>query len=383
MTQIIKPAVEIRQGGRRLFFTSFTVAELSMPGFYEVEELDAKDESGFQRVLEERRAKLLASDITKARSEGNAFLPTSILLATESEIKYDSMRQEISFDTQPGTGQVCPFAVVDGQHRIVGMRKAVEQDSSLSSFPMAVVIATGLDKLEQMLHFYLVNTKQKAVDKSIEQQIKAKLRRMGDIGEHVFLPDRIFRDVQRGRDRIAIDFVEDLNEHPESPWRGRVIMANEKRGEHSTIQQSTLVKSVQEFLLARGHKLANNNLPLDTRRAMLRNYWSAIEYLLVTDAKKSVIFRYTGTAFFHTISQPMFNWLTRSGGDYRVDTIKKRFQAAFEELPDEHCELSQPQWWERGGEASRMNKGEISRKAGAMMQAIERAREAEQGGVEL
>lgn len=354
-----------------------------MPDFYEVEKLDAKDESGFQRVLEERRAKLLASDITKARSEENAFLPTSILLATESEIEYDSGRQEISFNTEPGAGQVCPFAVVDGQHRIVGMRKAVEKDSSLASFPMAVVIATGLDKLEQMLHFYLVNTKQKAVDKSIEQQIKAKLRRMGDIGEHVFLPDRILRDVQRGRDRAAIDFVQDLNEHPESPWYGRVIMANEKRGEHSTIQQSTLVKSVQEFLLARGHKLANNNLPLDTRKAMLRNYWSAIGDLLVTDVKKSVVFRYTGTVFFHTISQPLFNWLTTSGGDYRIDSIKKRLQAAFEELPEEHYELSQPQWWERGSEASSMNKGVIARRAGAMMQAIERAREAEQGGAEL
>ena len=379
MTRITRPAVEIRQGGRKLFFTSFSVAEFTASDFYRVDELDPKDESGFQRVLEGRRAKLLASDMVKARAAGKAFLPTSVLLATRAALEYDPGRREISFDAKPGPGRVCPFAVVDGQHRIEGMRKAAEKDPSLSAFPMAVVIAAELDDLEQMLHFYLVNTTQKSVDKSIEQQIKAKLRRMEDIGESVFLPERILRDVQRGRDRIALDIVQALNDHPESPWFGRVVMANEDAGTRSTIRQSTFVKSVKEYLLVRGHKLARPGLPPDTRDAMLRNYWRAVADLFVVDAKKSVVFRHNGTVFFHTISQPMFNWLAAAPPDYRVDAVKKRFRLVFEELPDEHYELSHPQWWERGGPASDMNKSEIARRAGVVMQAIEKARQTEQG----
>ena len=379
MARIIKPAVRILQGGRKLFFTSFSVAELAAPDFYRVDELDPKDESGFQRVLEKRRAKLLASDMAKARSEGKAFLPTSILLATKAALEYDPVGKKISFDPKPGPGRVCPFAVVDGQHRIEGMRQAVEAgERSLADFPLAVVIAAELDELEQMLHFYLVNTTQKSVDKSIEQQIKAKLRRMDDIGERVFLPDRILRDVRRGRDRDALDIVRGLNDHPESPWYGRVVMANEDTGPRSTIRQSTFVKSVKEFLLVRGHKLAGPGVPPDIRDAMLRNYWRAVTDLFVGDAKKSVVFRHNGTVFFHTVSQPMFNWLA-AYKDYRVETVKKRLRLALEELPDEHYELSSPQWWERGGAASHMNKSEMSRRAGAMMLAIEKARQTERG----
>ena len=382
MARIIKPAVEIRQGGRKLFFTSFSVAEFAAPDFYSVGKLDPKDESGFQRVLEERRAKLLASDMVKARAIGKAFLPTSILLATKAALEYDSGRREISFDSNPDTGGVCPFAVVDGQHRIKGMLMAVDKDPSVAAFPMAAVIATELDDLEQMLHFYLVNTTQKSVDKSIEQQIKARLRRMEDIGERVFLPDRILRDVQRGRDRDALDIVQALNDHPESPWCGRIIMANEDSSPRSTIRQSTFVKSVKEFLMVRGHKLVRPGLRPDTRNAMLRNYWRAVADLFADDAKKSVVFRHNGTVFFHTISQPMFNWLSASN-DYQVEAVKSRFRLALEELPDEHYELSRPQWWERGGAASNMNKSEITRRAGVMMLAIEKARQLEQGEDQL
>ena len=379
MTLITKPAVEIQQGARKLFFTSFSVAELGVPQFYRVDELDPKDDSGFQRVLEGRRAKLLESDMVKARAEGKAFLPTSVLLATKAEVGYNPDSREISFDSAPGPGRVCPFAVVDGQHRIVGMRMAAEKDPSLLNFPMTVVIAAGLDDLEQMLHFYLVNTTQKSVDKSIEQQIKAKLRRMDDLGNRVFLPDRIFRDVQKGRDRIALDIVRMLNDHPESPWFERVIMANEVSGPRSTIRQSTFVKSVIEYLLVRGHKLAKPGLPADTRDGMLRNYWRAVTDLFAgEDAKKSVVFRHNGTVFFHTVSMPMFNWLDASR-DYRVETVKGRFRMAMEQLPDEHFGLSRSKWWERGGPASNMNKSEIARRAGAMMQAIEQARQMDQG----
>ena len=383
MTIITKPAAEIRQGSRRLFFTSFSVAEISATDFYRVDELDPKDESGFQRVLEARRAKLLASDMIAARTEKKAFLPTSILLATKSNLEYNPDRREISFDSAPGPDRVCPFAVVDGQHRIEGMRAAAMKEPSLSDFPLAVVIAAGLDNLEQMLHFYLVNTTQKSVDKSIEQQIRAKLRRMDDLGERVFLPERIRREVRKGRDRVALDIVESLNEHPDSPWRGRVVMANESYGLLSTIRQSTFVKSVMEYVLVQGHKLAHSGIQPDTRNAMLRNYWRAIADLLANDAKQSVVFRHNGTVFFHTVSKPMFDWLAVSR-DFRVERIKECFRLAFDKLPDEHFEeLPHPEWWRRGGAGSGMNRTEIARRAGALMVAIAEARKTEQGGNEL
>lgn len=375
MTLINKPAVEIRQGDRALYLTAFTVAEFALPDFYLVDFLDPKNSSGFQRILEKRRSNRLASDMKRAREAAHAFLPTSVFLATDAALEYDGSRRTVSFDTER-TG---PFNVVDGQHRIEGMRKAADATPSLGEFPLPTVIAANLPELDQKLHFYLVNTTQKSVDKSIEQQIRARLKSKIDLGESIFLPDWIAREVRKGGDQIALDIVEYLNESPNSPWRGRIRMANEKSGERTTIKQSSFVKSVKKHLLADGLLLSQPGLREDTRNSMLENYWSAAADIFAgDDAKKTVVFRNSGTVFFHTISTPMFGWLAISR-NYRIERIKECFKKAFSHLPDSDLELCKPEWWQRGGPASRLNPSAMEKRARPMMRAINKARQAEQG----
>jgi len=377
MTLIVKPAVEIRQGNRALYLTAFTVAEFTLPGFYRVEVLDPKDSSGFQRILEKRRSNRLASDMKRARKTAHAFLPTSVFLATDAALGYDGAQRTISFDAE----QTGPFNVVDGQHRIEGLLKAAETTPSLAEFPLATVIAANLPKLDQKLHFYLVNTTQKSVDKSIEQQIMARLKSKIDLGEKIFLPDRIAREVRKGGDQIALDIVEYLNESPDSPWCGRIRMANEKSGERTTIKQSAFVKSVKKYLLVDGHRLSQHDLREDTRNSMLKNYWSAVADIFAgDDAKKTVVFRQSGTVFFHAISAPMFVWLANPRKcNYRTERIKECFEKAFDHLPESDLELCQTEWWQRGGPASGLNPSAMEKRTRPMMQAIHKARQAEQG----
>jgi len=374
MPRIVKPAVEIRQSNRALYLTAFTVDEFTSD-FYRVDVLDPKDSSGFQRILEKRRSNRLASDMKRAREDAHAFLPTSVFLATEAAIEYDAGRCTISFDTKQ-TGR---FNVVDGQHRIEGMLQAAKTTPSLAKFPLATVIAANLPELDQKLHFYLVNTTQKSVDKSIEQQIMARLKSKIDLGESIFLPDRIAREVRKGGDQIALDIVEYLNENPDSPWCGRIQMANEKSGEHTTIKQSAFVKSVKKYLLVNGHQLSLPGLREDLRNSMLKNYWSAAADIFAgDDAKKTVVFKQSGTVFFHAISMPMFDWLAISG-NFRTERIKECFEKLFDHLPENDLELYKPDWWRRGGPASQLNSSAMEKRAWSMMVAINKARKAEQG----
>ena len=46
------------------------------------------------------------------------------------------------------------------------------------TFEIPVNIAVNLDDISQMCHFLMVNTTQRSVDKSIEQQIVARLTKM-------------------------------------------------------------------------------------------------------------------------------------------------------------------------------------------------------------
>lgn len=375
MALIVKPAVEIRQGERVLYLTSFTAAEFATRNFFNVEELDPDTGRGYQRILETKRSNRMASYMMDMRREKKAFLPTSTFLATASAIDYDPERQTISFDTEK-TGH---FNVVDGQHRIRGLIQARKDMPSLADFPLPTVIAAGLDKLHQKLHFFLVNTTQKPVDQSVQQRIITQLQAKKDMGEKFALPKWLAKETAKDSHSIAMDIATFLNENENSPWYGRILMANQRRNERTTIKQDSFVKSVRKFLLAEGHLLSQSDMRETTRNERLGNYWVAVgEIFAGDDAAKSVAFKSTGVNFFNYVSERMFDWLSFSG-DYTVPRIKECFGLAFKELSEEDFHLSNADWWRSGKGASGLNTSMFLKKAVKMSGAVDKARQKEQG----
>ena len=170
-----KPAVKVKQGDLTIYATSLLVKDLLTPNFYQVDKLDATNEnSGFQRVLDKTRTKRLADYILEAWKDRDAFLPTSIFLATDKDVFFDDVKNEITFEIE----KVCPFNVVDGQHRVEGLIEAARQNPEIENFELVANIAVKLDEVSQMCHFLIVNTTQKSVDRAVEQQIIARLTGM-------------------------------------------------------------------------------------------------------------------------------------------------------------------------------------------------------------
>ena len=115
---ITRPASQVRQGNLRLFTTSLQVKDLRLPGFYRIDTLDAAGGVGYQRLLNETRAKRLADYLLDAHEALEAFLPTSLFLATDQVLPFDDASSTLTIDTEQFGG----FNVVDGQHRIRGLR---------------------------------------------------------------------------------------------------------------------------------------------------------------------------------------------------------------------------------------------------------------------
>jgi len=86
--KITRPASLIKQGNLTLYATSLKVSDLLMPNFYSIELLDPEnaDIRGYQRLLNKQRAKKLADYIVSGQESRDAFLPTSIFLATNNAI---------------------------------------------------------------------------------------------------------------------------------------------------------------------------------------------------------------------------------------------------------------------------------------------------------
>ena len=374
MALIVKPAVEIRQGERVLYLTSFTAAEFAMRGFFDVDVLDP-DGRGYQRILEEKRCKRMASYMMDMRLEKKAFLPTSTFLATASAIDYDPGKQTISFDTEK-TG---PFNVVDGQHRIRGLIQARKDMPSLAEFALPTVIAAEMNELNQKLNFFLVNTTQKPVDQSVRQRIMSQLQTKKAKGERIALPKWLAKEAAKDNISVAMDIVTFLNESKDSPWYGRILMANQKRVERTTIKQDTFVQSIRKFLLVKGHVLSQAGMRENIRNDLLNNYWVAVEAVFADgDAAESVAFKSSGVNFFNSVSMTLFDWLSAKG-DYTVPRIKECFGLAFEHLSEEDFHLSDADWWRSGKGASGLNTSRFLKKATPMSVAVNKARQKEQG----
>jgi DGQHR domain-containing protein len=258
----------------------------------------------------------------------------------------------ITFDI----GKVGPFGVVDGQHRIEGLKLAAERCPEIASFEIPVNIAANLPSIAQMCHFLIVNTTQKSVDKAVEQRIYARLAEAIELFEDVpNLPKWVLRIVESGDDEQALRIVDYLNEAEDSPWRGKIRMANQEGPFGSaTIDQKTFVKAIKRYVLTANNPISGNIYTPEQRLKIFLNYWRAIANLLDI-GKPTVLFKYNGAELFSRFSTPLFNKLINTG-NFKTSTILKALEDTFENLEGEYAAVGHPDWWLSGtGKAGGLN----------------------------
>jgi len=364
MAKIKIPAARARQGGLVLFATVLKVRELVSENFYNVETLDPADanDKGFQRLLNTARAKRLADYILKGQDSHDAFLPTSVFLATDKSIEFNEQDHTIEFDTS----LVGPFSVVDGQHRLEGLKMAALKDVRVLDFEVPVNIGIELARIAQMCHFLIVNATQKSIDKSVEQQIIARLTEALDVEDLPSLPKWILRVVEKGEVERAIRFVSYLNEAEDSPWLGKIKMANSETDD-GTINQRSFVKSIVKYVLT-----ANNPISIikdfDKEKKIFLNYWKAIKSNL-DDGDSDTLYKYGGVELFCKFSIPFFVKL-QDRKDFKVSTMETLLKECFEQVEGDYAGVGHPDWWKTGGQAGRLNSGALTIVCAEMTKAL-------------
>ncbi len=350
---ITRPAALVKQGNLQLYSTSLSVSDLMTPDFYSIERLDPEDpnHSGYQRVLNKARAKRLAEYLVDGQQSHDAFLPTSLFLATDKNISLDTATNTITFDVE----RVGPFSVVDGQHRLEGLRMAMEKKPEIGSFEVPVNIAVNMPPIAQMCHFLIVNTTQKSVDKSVEQRIFAHLTQALTFEDVPTLPKWIQRVVESKDDEKALRIVDYLNETKDSPWYGKVRMANQD-SKTATINQQSFVQAIKRYVLTPSNFISMKSA--DDQQKMFSNYWKAIANIL-DDGRQSVLFKYGGVELFCRFSTVLFGRLQTSN-NFSVNTIEKTLRDTFDNLDGEYAGLAHPDWWASGtGPAGTYNAGAL------------------------
>ena len=208
-----------------------------------------------------------------------------------------------------------------------------------------------------MCHFLIVNTTQKSVDKAVEQRIIARLTEALSVEDMPSLPKWILNTVERGEVDKALKYATYLNEADDSPWKGKILMANAIADDDTTINQRSFVKAIVKYVLT-----ANNPLAVlkdfDLEKKIFLNYWKAIAELL-NNGEDSVLFKYNGVELFCKFSTPFFTKL-HDRGKYTVAIMQKLLTDCFENVEGEHAGVGHPDWWARGSNASFLNAAAIN-----------------------
>lgn len=362
--KITRPASLVKQGDLTLYATSLKVSDLTIPNFYSIERLDPENanERGYQRLLNKGRAKKLADYIVAGQETRDAFLPTSVFMATNKNIAFNPTNNTIEIDIS----EVGPFNIVDGQHRVEGLKMAAEKDKRVLEFDIPVNIAINLSEIEQMCHFLIVNTTQKSVEEGVAQRIRARLTKAMGVDDTPNLPKWIFSSVQKGEDEKALRYVDFLNDDKDSPWKNKIRMANDESSDGS-INQKSFVKAIKKYILVANNPVFNMENE-ERQHKIFSNYWKAITNIL-GDEEPTVLFKYNGVELFSKFCVPFFNKMVNMP-DYKVSTMQSLLDQVFENIEGDATGVGHTDFWVKGGTASGLNTGALSKINTEMIKAL-------------
>ncbi len=236
-------------------------------GRFETDMYSAGNPRGYQRPVARTRLKQIATYMKQ--EEG--MLPTSIVLC---------IRQPHRADFEPAVGGngggetgllridgSVPLWVVDGQHRLFGLQRALEKDKAkwLADYPLPVVIVEGIDAYEEMRYFHVINTRHRGVPTDV---VDRHLLSMRQAEGTALLERQGERDYLRARATMLTDL---LNNDPEGPWRGMIRMPGEHLRPEHTMRQHSMVASLTPVVSDGFIKRLSD----DEAGKLLLNYWNA------------------------------------------------------------------------------------------------------------
>tara|TARA_Y100000590_G_C15681622_1_gene1000058 strand:- start:618 stop:1775 length:1158 start_codon:yes stop_codon:yes gene_type:complete len=219
------PAIEFSQNGSSMLVTSMTANELiaftKVDPYNPALEFDDEDQ-GYQRTPSQTRIKKLGNFLdTNIKEERSFPMPTAILLSDRgSKSEYDGT--SLSF---PSNGK---FPVIDGQHRIEGIKHAVNnrKNETLGDYSYPCIIMRDMDKINEMKQFKVVNGEAKSVNTALVNML------LTQVAEKEGIED----DNQRWR-IIAAKVIKKLNDDPDSVWHDMIIMPNQSKYSASEIKE--------------------------------------------------------------------------------------------------------------------------------------------------
>lgn len=156
------PAIEVTQPIGTFYVGVISSEDLVKISSADIREMETELDSymGIQRNLSKSRVKALSSYVNNV----DASFPTSIILAVDDEnAEWDADRKELTLFNKDGQSLDEIAKIIDGQHRIEGLKNL----EAGNSFQLSVSVFVGADLATQANLFATVNLAQTKVNRSL------------------------------------------------------------------------------------------------------------------------------------------------------------------------------------------------------------------------
>ena len=179
---------------------------------------EVEDYIGIQRHLDPKREK----DIGKYVNLVDATFPNSIIIAISSDFaKFDKSKSLMTIDFKDDIAKV-----LDGQHRIAGLRHYVKD---ASTFQLVVTIYIDMELEDQAIVFSTINKEQKSVSNSLVADLFA------------------FAE-SRSPQKTGHNIARALAKKEGSPLYNKIKILGKAESLTETITQDTFVKSLLDYI---------------------------------------------------------------------------------------------------------------------------------------
>lgn len=210
-----------------------------------------EEEGAIQRILSKQRI----NGIRDFLLEGG-FFPNNIILnlVKTDTLEIDEANNKFTLILEPRIAQI-----IDGQHRVEGLKEAIKINPELGNLKVPTVLALNLTTSKCAEIFITINTKQKAVPKTL----------IYDLYDLLNIPNRDF-SIDRGTDIADI-----LNTDNRSAYQGYIKFPGSRKFKGG-IQLSTFVSNLKSLVKAEGEFSKYFITTLEIQANILMNYFNTI-----------------------------------------------------------------------------------------------------------
>jgi DNA sulfur modification protein DndB len=219
-------AVPITQGDRTFFLTKMRAKDLVQISYASVRGRD-DEEGAVQRILNPRRIDSI-KDFTLAGGD----YPNCIILnwvGGAAKLRHKGGKLHIPLVDRAAQ-------IIDGQHRVEGIRQAIKAKHAIGSLEVPVAIYDGLTTKACADIFLSINTEQKPVARSLVFDLY-------DVASDYVVDSAAVR---------ARDLAASLNEDPASPYFGLIRFPSGEKNKGPGIDLSTVVTSLKPLVEEKG-----------------------------------------------------------------------------------------------------------------------------------